>query len=99
MGPLLEQLGYTLPGNAKTWEGTDPPDRDGQVADFLAGRQPVISADTKKKELVRDFRNGGREWGPEEVNVHDFPDKRLGKVAPYGVYDVAHNIGWVNCRH
>ena len=110
VGKLLVQLGYTLQGNAKTREGTDPPDRDGQfeyindqVADFLAGRQPVISVDTKKKELVGDFRNGGREWRPkgrpEEVNVHDFPDKKLGKAAPYGVYDVAHNIGWVNvCR-
>ncbi len=107
VGKLLVQLGYTLQGNAKTREGTDPPDRDGQfeyindqVADFLAGRQPVISVDTKKKELVGDFRNGGREWRPkgrpEEVNVHDFPDKKLGKAAPYGVYDVAHNIGWVN---
>ncbi len=107
VGKLLAQLGYTLQGNAKTQEGTDPPDRDGQfeyindqVADFLAGRQPVISVDTKKKELVGDFRNGGREWRPkgrpEEVNVHDFPDKKLGKAAPYGVYDVAHNIGWVN---
>ena len=59
----------------------------------------MISVDTKKKELVGDFRNGGREWRPkgrpEEVNVHDFPDKKLGKAAPYGVYDVAHNIGWV----
>ena len=107
VGKLLEQLGYTLQGNAKTREGTDPPDRDGQfetindqVADFLAGRQPVISVDSKKKELVGDIRNGGREWRPkgrpEEVNVHDFPDKKLGKAAPYGVYDVAHNIGWVN---
>ena len=107
VGSLLEQLGYTLQGNAKSREGTNPPDRDGQfeyingqVADFLAGQQPVISVDTKKKELVGDFRNGGREWRPkgrpEEVNVHDFPDKKLGKAAPYGVYDVAHNIGWVN---
>ena len=107
VGSLLEQLGYTLQGNAKSREGTNPPDRDdqheyinGQVADFLADQQPVISVDTKKKELVGDFRNGGREWRPkgrpEEVNVHDFPDKKLGKAAPYGVYDVAHNIGWVN---
>ena len=69
VGSLLEQLGYTLQGNAKSREGTDPPDRDGQfdyingqVADFLAGQQPVISVETKKKELVGDFRNGGREW-------------------------------------
>ena len=110
VGSLLEKLGYTLQGNAKSREGTNPPDRDGhieyingQVAGFLAGQQPVISVDTKKKEMVGDFRNGGREWRPkgrpEEVNVHDFPDKKLGKAAPYGVYDVAHNIGWGECRH
>ena len=107
VGRLLDQLGYTLQGNVKTREGTDHPDRDAQfehindrVTDFLAAGQPVISVDTKKKELVGDFKNGGREWRPggkpEEVNVHDFADKQLGKVAPYGVYDVARNIGWVN---
>ena len=100
VGKLLAQLGYTLQGNAKTREGTDAPDRDGQfeyindqVADFLAGRQPVISVDTKKKELVGDFRNGSREWRPkgrpEEVNVHDFPDKKLGKAAPYAAGDLS----------
>jgi len=107
VGRLLDQLGYTLQANVKTREGTDHPDRDAQfeyindrVTDFLAAGHPVISVDTKKKELVGDFKNGGREWRPggrpEEVNVHDFADKELGKVAPYGVYDVARNIGWVN---
>ena len=107
VGRLLDRLGYTLQANAKTREGTHHPDRDaqfghinGRVADFLAAGQPVISVDTKKKELVGGFKNGGREWRPEgtpeEVNVHDFADKELGKVAPYGVYDVARNVGWVN---
>ncbi len=107
VGRLLGQLGYTLQANAKTREGSHHPDRNGQfeylndrVTQFLAAGQPVISVDTKKKELVGDFKNAGREWRPqgkpEAVNVHDFADKELGKVAPYGVYDVAHNIGWVN---
>ena len=96
VGSLLEQLGYTLQGNAKSRAGTNPPDRDGQfedingqVADFLAGQQPVSSVDSRKMELVGDLRNGECEWRPkgrpEEVNVHDFPDKKLGKAAPYGV--------------
>ncbi|HIJ42459.1 MAG: ISAzo13 family transposase [Rhodospirillales bacterium] len=95
VGRLLDRLGYTLQANVKRREGTHHPDRDGQfehingrVTDFLAAGQPVISVDTKKKELVGDFKNGGREWRPqgkpEEVNVHDFADKKLGKVAPYG---------------
>ena len=107
VGRLLRDLGYSLQGNAKTREGSAHPDRDKQfahindrVAEFLASGQPVISVDTKKKELVGPFRNGGREWRPqgepEAVNVHDFADRELGKAAPYGVYDVAHNIGWVN---
>ena len=107
VGRLLDRLGYTLQANLKTREGTHHPDRNAQfehindrVTDFLAAGQPVISVDTKKKELVGDFKNGGREWRPEgkpeEVKVHDFADKELGKVAPYGVYDVARNIGWVN---
>ena len=107
VGRLLDRLGYSLQANVKTREGSHHPDRDAQfkhinerVTDFLAAGQPVISVDTKKKELVGDFKNGGREWRPEgepeEVNVHDFVDKELGKVAPYGIYDVAHNIGWVN---
>ena len=102
---LLRQLGFSLHGNAKTIEGRQHPDRDAQfryineqVAAFQAEGQPVISVDTKKKELIGNFRNGGREWGrqPGEVNVHDFEDKQLGKVAPYGVYDLTANAGWVN---
>ena len=107
IGPLLASLGYSLQGNAKTREGSAHPDRDGQfeaiarqVSAFLAAGELVISVDTKKKELVGSFKNSGREWRPqgepEAVNVHDFADKELGKAAPYGVYDVAHNIGWVN---
>ena len=107
VGRLLKQQGYTLQGNVKAREGTDHPDRDaqfhhinGQVAAFTAAGQPVISVDTKKKELVGDFRNAGREWrpkgSPERVRVHDFADKELGKAIPYGVYDVIHNVGWVN---
>jgi Rhodopirellula transposase DDE domain len=104
---LAEELGYSLQANAKTVEGRQHPDRDAQfrylndqvAAHILAG-QPVISADTKKKELVGNFKNGGREWQPQgepvEVNVHDFPDKQLGKAVPYGVYDVAANTGWVS---
>ncbi len=107
IGPLLATLGYNLQGNAKTREGSSHPDRDGQFEEIarqvsanLAAGEPVISVDTKKKELVGTFKNGGREWcpqgRPEAVNVHDFVDKELGKAAPYGVYDVAANIGWVN---
>jgi len=107
IGPLLAELGYSLQGNAKTREGSAHPDRDGQfeaiarqVSAFQAAGDPVISVDTKKKELVGRFKNGGRELRPkgepEEVRVHDFLDKELGKAAPYGVYDLANNIGWVN---
>ena len=70
------------------------------VLAFLKKRQPIVSIDTKKKELVGEFKNGGQEWQPqgepEKVKVHDFPDKELGKVAPYGVYDLANNEGWVS---
>lgn len=104
---LAEDLGYSLQANAKTVEGRQHPDRDAQfrylndqVAAHIVAGQPVISADTKKKELVGNFKNGGREWQlqgePVEVNVHDFPDKQLGKAVPYGVYDVAANTGWVS---
>ena len=104
---LLKQAGYSLQANRKTREGSHHPDRNaqfehlnGQVTTFLRQRQPVISVDTKKKELVGDFRNAGREWRPEgkpeEVRVHDFMDKKLGKAIPYGVYDLASNQGWVN---
>lgn len=104
---LLEQLGYTLQSNRKSQEGSSHPDRDGQfehinasVNGFLARGEPVISVDTKKKELVGNFKNAGREWRPEgepvDVSDHDFPDPDLGKVIPYGVYDQARNEGWVN---
>lgn len=104
---LLHALGYRLQANRKTREGADHPDRDAQFAHlnatsatFLATGDPVISVDTKKKELVGDFKNGGREWQPkgqpEEVRVHDFPLPDLGRVSPYGVYDLAANAGWVS---
>jgi transposase len=104
---LLHQLDYSLQGNQKTKEGSSHPDRDAQfqqindlAAAFQMDRQPVVSVDTKKKELVGDFKNGGREWQPqgqpEQVRVHDFPDPKLGKAIPYGVYDVEANEGWVS---
>src|SRR6266850_1067147 len=104
---LLNAAGYSLQGNRKTKEGDSHPDRDAQfayintqVAAALAGQQPVISVDTKKKELVGDFRNNGREYRPqghpEEVRVHDFLIKELGRAVPYGVYDLAANAGWVS---
>jgi hypothetical protein len=104
---LLRDAGYSLQANAKTREGTSHPDRDAQfrhindsVRRFLARDQPAISVDTKKKEWVGDFRNGGREWEPqgqpEEVRVHDFLDKTKGKAIPYGVYDILNNQGWVS---
>jgi hypothetical protein len=104
---LLRADGYSLQANRKTREGRQHPDRDAQFA-YLNGRvqafqragQPVISVDTKKKELVGDFKNGGREWQPagqpEQVRVHDFQDQELGKAIPYGVYDVSSNEGWVS---
>jgi hypothetical protein len=104
---LLHGLNYSLQGNRKTKEGTSHPDRDAQFAHinaqteaFQRRGQPVISVDTKKKELVGDFKNGGREWQPaghpEPVRVHDFLDRDRGKAIPYGVYDVAANQGWVS---
>ncbi len=104
---LLHALGYSLQSNRKTLEGGQHPDRDAQfqyinrrVKAFQKQGQPVISVDTKKKELVGRFRNGGQEWRPqgqpEPVKVHDFPDAELGKVIPYGVYDMATNTGWVS---
>jgi DDE family transposase len=104
---LLREAGYSLQANRKTREGASHPDRNAQfeylnasVARFLIRGQPAISVDTKKKELVGDFRNNGREWHPhgepEEVRVHDFLDKALGKAIPYGVYDMTHNQGWVS---
>ena len=104
---LLHECGYRLQANQKTREGSRHPDRNAQfehinqtVMDRIASAQPVVSVDTKKKELVGDFKNGGREWrpsgDPEKVRVHDFLDKKLGKAIPYGVYDIARNLGWVS---
>ena len=104
---LLHDLGYSLQANTKTLEGTAHPDRDAQfgylneqVKAFLAAGRPVISVDTKKKELVGLFKNAGQEWQPkgqpERVNVHDFPHPKVGKAIPYGIYDVGQNTGWVN---
>jgi hypothetical protein len=104
---LLRGLGYSLQANVKTREGKQHPDRDAQFrhSNTVAKRavehgQPVISVDTKKKELVGDFKNVGREWRPkgepELVRVHDFKDKQLGKAIPYGVYDIGSDQGWVN---
>jgi Rhodopirellula transposase DDE domain len=107
VGELLKRCNFSLQANRKTREGDDHPDRDAQfeyinrrVSASLAARQPVISVDTKKKELVGDFKNGGREWRPqgepEEVRVHDFLVKELGRAVPYGIYDLAANAGWVS---
>jgi hypothetical protein len=104
---LLHDLGYSLQANSKTIEGRAHPDRDAQfryinrrAKAFQRQGQPVVSVDTKKKELVGQFRNGGREWQPQgqpaAVNVHDFPSEALGKVIPYGVYDETTNTGWVS---
>jgi len=104
---LLNAAGYSLQSNRKTKEGDSHPDRDAQfayiniqVSAALAEKQPVISVDTKKKELVGDFRNNGREYrpqgNPEAVRVHDFLIKELGRAVPYGVYDLAANAGWVS---
>ena len=106
VGELLKSQKFSLQGNRKTKEGDDHPDRNAQflyinqsVTTALANRQPVISVDTKKKELVGDFKNGGREWrpkgDPEDVRVHDFMIKELGRAVPYGIYDLAANTGWV----
>jgi hypothetical protein len=104
---LLDELGYRLQGNQKTKEGSAHPDRDAQfrhihdrVEAFQTRGQPVVSVDTKKKELVGDFKNGGREWHPrgepEPVRVYDFVDKALGKANPCGVYDPTANRGWAS---
>jgi hypothetical protein len=106
VGELLKKQKFSLQANSKTREGADNPDRDAQfrfineaVKTGLAENQPVISVDTKKKELVGDFKNAGREWrprgDPEEVRVHDFLIKELGRAVPYGIYDLAANAGWV----
>lgn len=109
---LLREEGFSLQANAKTLEGKQHPDRDAQfrylneqVREHRDAGQPVISVDTKKKELVGEFKNSGREWQPGgepvRVSVHDFADPALGKAVPYGIYDLAANAGWVNvgCDH
>ena len=109
---LLHDLDYSLQANAKTLEGSKHPDRDAQfnyineeVKQFLKRGQPVISVDTKKKELVGNFKNPGREWqpkgAPEKVEVHDFASLESPKVIPYGIYDIGKNMGWINvgCDH
>jgi hypothetical protein len=106
VGDLLHQQKFSLQANRKTREGESHPDRDAQftylnesVRDALADGEPVISVDTKKKELVGDFKNAGQTWRPqgepEEVRMHDFLIKKLGRATPYGVYDLAANVGWV----
>jgi len=107
VGRLLRRLGFSLQANSKTREGASHPDRNAQfeyinakVAAFQAAGEPAISVDTKKKELVGDFKNGGRELRPkgqpEPVRVHDFLIPELGRAVPYGVYDIAGNAGWVS---
>jgi len=107
VGALLRHAGYSLQANRKTREGAGHPDRNaqfkhinGQVRRFQNRDQPAISVDTKKKELIGDFKNAGRTWRPhgepDEVRVHDFLDKELGKAIPYGVYDMINNQGWVS---
>lgn len=112
VGQMLHDLGYSLQANAKTLEGKQHPDRDAQFRyindtsrHYIAQGWPVISVDTKKKELVGPYANRGAEWQPagepERVNVHDFRDPQVGKAIPYGVYDMGWDLGWVNvgCDH
>ena len=107
VGELLQKAGYSLQANRKTREGNQHMDRDaqfqyinGRASSFLKDGQPVVSVDTKKKELVGNFKNAGREWrpgdSPENVNVHDFIDPKLKRAVPYGVYDIHNNTGWVS---
>ncbi|MFD6249915.1 ISAzo13 family transposase [Streptomyces roseolus] len=107
VGDLLREEGFSLQSNAKTLEGKQHPDRDAQfhylneqARDHQDCGFPVISVDTKKKELIGPFKNNGREWEPRgepvRVDTHDFPDRELGRAVPYGIYDVAANTGWVN---
>lgn len=107
VGHLLHELGYSLQSVRKSREGNTHPDRNAQfeyinatAENYLLGKQPVISVDTKKKELVGDFKNNGREWQPkgqpERALVHDFPQDATGKAIPYGIYDMARNEAWVN---
>ena len=107
VGDLLRRMGYSLQANRKTREGNQHIDRDAQfhyintqAKAFLAAREPVVSVDTKKKELVGNFKNNGKEWRPngtpELVNIHDFIDPKLSRAVPYGVYDITNNVGWVS---
>lgn len=107
VGQLLRDLGYSLQANKKTVEGKQHADRDAQfhhindrTAEFINRGLPVVSTDTKKKELVGNFKNAGREWQPAgepvRVNCHDFPTDAIGKAIPYGIYDIARDTGWVN---
>jgi hypothetical protein len=104
---LLRSMDYSLQSNRKVKEGSSHPDRDGQfnfindkVQKFQLAKKPVISVDTKKKELIGEFKNSGQEYSkkgqPTEVNVHDFMDKTKGKAAPYGIFDISQNKGWVS---
>ena len=104
---LLHELGYSLQANRKTKEGDAHPDRKAQfeylnqkVKRYMQAGQPVISVDTKKKELIGDFKNGGREWrpqgDPERVRIHDFVIRERGRATPYGIYDLAQNAAWVS---
>ena len=104
---LLHEMGYSLQANRKTKEGDSHPDRNAQfehinakAQQYIGLQQPVISVDTKKKELVGDFKNNGQDWrpqgNPEKVRVHDFVIPELGRAAPYGIYDLAQNTGWVS---
>ena len=107
VGKLLRGMDYSLQANKKTKEGRQHVDRDAQfqyidrrARTFLKARQPVVSCDTKKKELIGNFKNNGREWRPkgrpEAVNFHDFIDPKLKRAVPYGVYDINNNVGWVS---
>jgi hypothetical protein len=107
VGNLLRSSGYSLQANRKSRDGNDHPDRDAQfryindrIADFLASDDPVLSVDTKKKELVGNFKNNGQTWRPEgtpeDVSMHDFRDKKLGRAVPCGVYAVNDNSGWMS---
>ena len=107
VGDLLRRMGYSLQANSKTREGNQHIDRDAQfhyintqAKTFLAAHEPIVSVDTKKKELVGNFKNNGKEWRPngtpELVNIHDFIDPKLSRAVPYGVYDITNNVGWVS---
>jgi hypothetical protein len=107
VGKILDKMGYSLQGNKKVKEGSDHPDRDAQfnfinekVKVFQGKNQPVISVDTKKKENIGEFKKAGQEYrkkgDPRKVNTYDFPDPEKGKAAPYGVYDITENKGWVS---